>query len=170
MHEPVVASILRREPVKLRMMAGLIAGGLFLAGCASGNSGSGGGWHYSDSNHTTDSTKKATFGFRWTCNPDTEPESYSGQLDFIDRGAQINGYTVSFHASIKNASSPLVDCNLEVPYGTYVPPYRPQPGDKSAQPLALTIVLGDIRTVDNHRSLLSWRIRRDARIPFSKLC
>jgi len=41
------------------MMAGLIAGSLVLAGCASGNSGSGGGYYYSNFNDT----KRVTFGF-----------------------------------------------------------------------------------------------------------
>jgi hypothetical protein len=110
--------------MRVRAVAGLIVGMLVLAGCASGNSGSGGGWH--DSNY--DDTKRASFGFRWKCDPTTSPyETYSGQMDFIDRGAQIGGYVVAVHVWVKNATSPFVDCDLEVPYGEYLAPYRPQP-------------------------------------------
>ena len=48
-------------------------------------------------------------------------------MNFIDRGAQIGGYTVSFHAWIKNATGPGVECGSPEPYGAYLADYRPQP-------------------------------------------
>lgn len=110
--------------MRLRIVGVLLAGGLLvLVGC--GNSGSGGGWAYSQEN----STKKVTFGFRWECDPNTD--MYRGQMNYTDRGATVGGYVVSFHAFVQPPQE-AIECNTEVPFGIYAGEYQPIPRNLSA--------------------------------------
>jgi len=113
--------------MRLRIVGVLIAGSLLvLTGC--GNSGTGGGWHYSDSNYTTNETKRATFGFQWQCDPNTD--TYRGQMNFTDRGAKVEGYVVSFHAFVQ-PSQEAIECDTSVSFGVYAGEYQPIPRNLS---------------------------------------